>query len=420
MNHEFPSPEQNNSAAPLSLMEAEDYLWHMGEAELKEKADNPSIDSDKLRDDLTDMIGRMERRLNADYEAAGGNVDTLLAIIDGYIDDINADNGLRPDEKRKMKSYYKHFQEALIMPRETREELKEHEEFEVPAVKDEVLPETSSKQVEEPVRQERESQARRDIEREFAQDLINDIVTGYPDAVQIHGETRRGLKSYGNVELDGDRNAANRLWNRIKQMKLFPDDRRETDVTKLPVEMVAFTPATETIYKDEVIPGRKRTLFRKGTPDRIRKVPVGERQAAMVNALTGETESAEYVDYTFNPRGRANELAREGKMPEYREIGGVRLGNMVAMRLKLPKSVARQLKAAVEKNPDVIRELLDKSVMNQADGTDMNEELWNPKEKSAMYGHGRPPYEELPEGWKLFMLESDRTARPYDIKTIDF
>lgn len=375
-------PEQGGNPQ-FSLTEAQQYLDVIDDA-IGPRAFNPEISNgvhQQLGIIFTDEKGR------------DNSPDAALTTLDALIDGVRRNPNLRAAERDQTIRYYRALQNGIIMPDEARRE---------DALFRRRLEESDTGEHREmPVA----NQSNEALERLFASDVVDDIVGHYRQATQIRTDTLggSGMQTYGNDNLDNSRFGVTSLWSRLA-LESLPGLQDETDVTNLPVEVAAFTPATEPVYKEEVTPAQPGTWFTKGVPESRRRVATGEhRRMVTKNELDDRAEPAVYVDYTFNPTGPANRLALEGQMPEYRELGGGRLGNSATVRLKLPESVATRLREYAEKDPSVMRELLDKVVLAASDGRAMNEELWY--QAQGNNGRGRPPFEELPRGWKLFIIE---------------
>jgi hypothetical protein len=126
---------------------------------------------------------------------------------------------------------------------------------------------------------------------------------------------------------------------------------------------------------------------------------------------TGQEEPAVYFDYAYNPglAGFASEQDRMG-LPPYRECSdyrtGNRTGNNFIVRTVLPQSVATRLEHAVRENPTYARQLAEQVVLS-AGG--VSQEAWNQgarhRATGNRYNRMKPPYESLPGGHQIFILE---------------
>lgn len=157
-------------------------------------------------------------------------------------------------------------------------------------------------------------------------------------------------------------------------------------------ESIIFTPIVDEITKEtttyERAPGVL-GVFGKTNPV-TRTETVGTQPRQIVNRLTGETENAVAVDYTFKP---SLDL---GSDVTYRAADG-RPGNHIYWTIILPESVARQLQAAVLTSPNIARELSHRLIV---DNCGIPEGYWEgtvPNDHTQI----KPPYESLPSDWKL-------------------
>lgn len=376
-----------------------DALVYLTDAYFRERSERDRPPEETAEEQLILVCaGYREEVANASYPQQ--TVGELIAALQARKD-------LSPTERQERKLFLEMLDEAYLVPEEAHERIKVERQKQLEGegsaleADGQPQPEASAGEPASPYdKAEVVDAARNDVERLIASDLVNDVIELYNDRLSVRTDTLggTGFQKRGAQHADLDS-----IWHKLSLSRL-PSTQRETDVTKLPVEAVAFVPITETVYEERVIPGRKK-LFG-SEPDQQIKVPVGERAAKVENILTGALEPVVSVEYTFNPRGQAGRLPG---MPEYNEVGGVRPGNYVELRVDLPESVAAALKKAIEDDPTVARELLEKAVLANADGSRMNEDVWNNPQRGG--GRAKPPYEQLPEGWKLHIIEP---AKPGD------
>lgn len=128
---------------------------------------------------------------------------------------------------------------------------------------------------------------------------------------------------------------------------------------------------------------------------------------------TSQGERLIRVYYSFNPllMGDHNSYAsatRNGGAPDFKEFVAMpgsqrRSGGSTALGLTLPESTAMQLLATARTNPTFLRDLTGRAVT--ALGPPEYANYWHPhdtKDNPSM----RPPYEQLPANWKLWIFDS--------------
>ncbi len=184
----------------------------------------------------------------------------------------------------------------------------------------------------------------------------------------------------------GDGADRGKLSIRERGMYLEPDDSPEA---------VIFEPATQSEYRIEV-EEVKTGLF--GRTSKVqKKVPVGETPIMIVNPLTGLKETGVKVRYQFNGSTGYDydtETRQRRGYPPYKspeEFG--RSGNYLFTEVTLPESTARELKEAIMRNPEIVREYVQMLLAENGATSDIVR---------------TPPYAELPSGWKMAVVDMNK------------
>lgn len=151
-------------------------------------------------------------------------------------------------------------------------------------------------------------------------------------------------------------------------------------------------PDTEVRYTTKIVDEQEYGRFgRIKTVQKERQVPDGEVPVMVLNPKTGQQEVGVKVAYQFNGGKRGQEGSPERadyEGPEYTTKSG-RTGNHLIVEATLPKSIADKLKTEVAKNPILAREFAKTIAINNG----ISEEFWS----SVV----RPPYDKLPNDWKI-------------------
>jgi len=265
--------------------------------------------------------------------------------------------------------------------------------------------------------------AQNEVARTYSSERIkNEIVGRYTDSslMEIGGRgaftNKRGdkfhdpeMKAVGFV-----RYARDVLPGQITPLR---EARKATDV---PVETVVFKDVEDPVYRDAVVAPAVEATWRKAArPAQTRREQVGTQRAYGINQETGRQEPLSSVTYTFHIPSSERGIADLPGMPQYRETGGTRFGNMLQVQIQLPESVAGRLRGELATNPDAIRDIADGMVLKAFadDPKKMDPGLWfnygNRREPNGQgtSGRGRPPYEYLPEGWQLHIIEPARPGQ---------
>jgi hypothetical protein len=183
----------------------------------------------------------------------------------------------------------------------------------------------------------------------------------------------------------------------------------------IPTETVAFTPVmtikTETVQTErEVNKGRFRGTEKVVDVNTV-DIAGSEHPVTMANA-DGEMEPAVLFQYSFSDKGKINPEGDGGKRLRYIESTGGRGGNELVVGLELPLSVATKLRDSIRDDPTLVRDLVEKLVLERSNGAingkkgAINSENWNDEEGNRI----KPPLKDLPPKWKIVMawVEDDK------------
>lgn len=158
-------------------------------------------------------------------------------------------------------------------------------------------------------------------------------------------------------------------------------------------------PATETRYKtvseDVEVGGR----FRKKTEKVEKQVHNGETPVFVVNPATGQQELGIKIGYQFNGStrgGYGQSVQYEG--PTY-VTESRRGGNQLFVEAVVPKSIADKLEQAVKDSPETAREFAKTLALNNG----ITEQAWN--------NGVQPPFDELPDNWKMTIVEMQKDTQ---------
>lgn len=255
------------------------------------------------------------------------------------------------------------------------------------------------------------SAARADVAAVHEQGRLIDHIAGqYAQTMSFRVHQIGGDYSAARTGFDYRLGTAKEFWAKHPIQKAVGYD-AET-ITDVPVEAVAFTESTEPVMEKRLVkPAKQAGLFSKAQPAQYSETEVGRQRRQIVNAATGQAEPAVFVDYSFDGY-KDGDVPRQAyeDMPPYAETGGSRLNNAVQVRLEMPESVATRLRYQLAKDPQVIRRLVDRVLVESYDKGSkvMNEEIWFnglARTDGTHYGAARPPYGQLPAGWKLHVIE---------------
>jgi hypothetical protein len=164
------------------------------------------------------------------------------------------------------------------------------------------------------------------------------------------------------------------------------------------VEAVSFPRAKEDVTATESYETKTGWLGRK-TETHTRTVKTGEQDVMVLNPATGEEEPGVYFDYMYNPLLQGSKAEDQLGLPEYRELTGSRTGNSLVVRALLPESVAAELRAEIEQNPQAAREMAERLARERGG---ISQEVW---EGQGNRNPARPPYEKLPAEHRLYMVD---------------
>lgn len=214
----------------------------------------------------------------------------------------------------------------------------------------------------------------------------------------------------------------------LNRVRTSQPDLKQPDAEQPAVEVVAFTPATRITYVYETSIEAGGLLRR---PKQVqREVRGPDEQIMVTNPITGEQEPAVKFEYQFNPRtdwigGSSKDTEKLG-IPAYRETAGPRNGNFLHVQALLPASLAQELQTAlqgdpatgIEPDPLIVRDIV-KEVTIKHGG--VSPELWEKGHPNVKHPVS-PPYEQLPENWKIHIAEQPKdTPEQYtvDLRAID-
>lgn len=173
------------------------------------------------------------------------------------------------------------------------------------------------------------------------------------------------------------------------------------------VESITFGNAfDETIVQ---VPHRERGMFghRKITTRR----QIVERPRKIKNPLTGTMEKARYVRYEFT--GQSTEQSRQKESFAYHTVSR-RPGNMLAVTVELPESIANELQRRIIARPQLAREF--SKQFTASDRTGLTEADWNGSSSTAKCFRVGPPYELVDPAWGISMIDADANT----IKKLSF
>jgi|GEM_PF-3027800 len=263
--------------------------------------------------------------------------------------------------------------------------------------------------------------ARGQVERIHASEqLRGEIVNRYTDNSVVLINARSGFKrSQGDKyqDLSDDVSFSGAVMDALPNQ--ITSVRNAKEATEVPVETVVFRDVETPVYKETVItPAKPAGMFKAAQLAQIRREQVGTDRVYGVNQETGQQEPLTAVCYTFHIPNRSGYVYDLPGMPSYRETGGLRDGNMLQIQLQLPESVAARLRAEINDNPDALRTIADQMVLKTYAGNkdQMNDEIWFKGETQqgadgpVTLSRARPPYEDLPDGWQLHIVEPARAG----------
>jgi len=228
------------------------------------------------------------------------------------------------------------------------------------------------------------------------------------------------------------------FWQEMRQFPVL--DRRYVSPRQLPpAEAVAFTPANVSrdiaVRDPENVPEKSepsgvfartvRKLTNRFRTKKRHKLPKNEDVArktmnvqkhmpvhdGYIHAVQ-QTEPAVNVDYMFDGVSYADSqnaplyLRDQSSEPSY-----------LAVRMQLPQSVANELSVEVRNNPQVIRQLVEAMILKQQEQAPEAPQSYEWRgELDRTHHRGRPPYEQLPENWKLHMFAPDVAPEAFDAR----
>lgn len=263
--------------------------------------------------------------------------------------------------------------------------------------------------------------ARKSVESARGIELFDDIVTFSKNKTQLHTDVSGGFKNIG----DGPE--AGRTLARLPQPFTGAYKNDHKNIVDWRQEL------NETVVFSDVIEQDSRQVTRqqqqKGRFGRVHTtevitteaVPGSERPKLIRNEVTGQDESTVRFRYNFDLRsGSTSQGVRNGELPDYREFGGYRSGQVLHCSVDLPKSVADQLQQQVKKDPASVRTLVEKLSLSNNDGR-LNQDDWF----NGHEGFGnpiRPPYEKLPKDWNMAIVANQEgpgsISSNYDLKRV--
>jgi hypothetical protein len=173
-----------------------------------------------------------------------------------------------------------------------------------------------------------------------------------------------------------------------------------------PMEMAAFTPIME--YQTEIVSTpktKKKGLFRSETVYVEQEVVVpGAEKARTITNPDGKEEPAVLFQYIFSNRGDSNPNPGDNRYA-YQEFRGGRPGNELVVAIELPASLAEQLREDMSADPQLVRDLVEKLVLEN-NRIGISEKDWD--KGNNLHKHPiRPPYRNLPPGWKMLLAWVD-------------
>ncbi len=157
-------------------------------------------------------------------------------------------------------------------------------------------------------------------------------------------------------------------------------------------EAVAFTPVEAPVYENYEVVERK-GLFRQQREARSRIIDTKPVTTGSLIEGGGEEPAVEMVYRTF-----AGDAVQHPDWA-YRTSDG-RTGNLLAVSLILPESVARELEQEGRKDPNVIRKIVEQAVLR---ATQTTPEAWRAGDTLTHSNPVRPPYEAWAEGGRSRM-----------------
>jgi hypothetical protein len=234
------------------------------------------------------------------------------------------------------------------------------------------------------------------------------------NSVSLYSDGPGGLQTYGidkwNNPMKSD------VWRNIHYGSIQKKAANETDPTEVPVEVIAFDVVQDSRPVKKIVKEWKTPLI--GKAKQVDKIVDGyEEFDKYVDMPDGSKERLIDVSYVFNPRlmGGQNAYAKiegDGVIPAYREFNGSRLGAHAGIRMRLPESAATKLKHALSQDPQLIRDIHETAVETRAPeaftGYWHDGDPHRPKESRNRL---RPPFEQLPPQWKLWMVDGMTPGR---------
>jgi hypothetical protein len=236
-----------------------------------------------------------------------------------------------------------------------------------------------------------------------------------PPSARAH----EGYQGHG-VEARLDRQKQVRINGEIVQM---PEVKQanQGEINESVAEIMTFTPEQETITvgvpQKKMVEG-KRGIFGSKYEEKIVDVPTAV-QVDKYDPVSGERLVR--VGYTFDPRlaGDTSTYAKRQRMvdatqgdtfPVYGEVNHNRPGGHLSYGMVLPESLAKDFQDRVAADPYFARDFADKLFTSAV--TPFSQEDY--EQGAASNNRIRPPYDELPDGWRMYMFDATHQHRDRD------